>query len=72
MRLDSSNTPTNIGTNSSTYPVLPADVDSTIRVDVNFTDLAGNPEGPFMSAAVGPVVALLPVLSFAETTGECR
>ena len=68
VRLDSSNTPTNIGTNSSTYPVLPADVDSTIRVDVNFTDLAGNPEGPFMSAAVGPVVALLPELSFAETT----
>ncbi|WP_428098640.1 fibronectin type III domain-containing protein [Candidatus Rariloculus sp.] len=68
VRLDSSNTPMNIGTNSSTYPVLPADVDSTIRVDVNFTDLAGNPEGPFMSAAVGPVVALLPELSFAETT----
>ena len=67
VRLDSSNNPTNVGTNSSTYTVLPADVDSTIRVDVSFTDDAGNLEGPLMSTAVGPVVALLPVLSFAET-----
>ena len=67
VRLDSSNNPTNVGTNSSTYTVLPADVDSTIRVDVSFTDGAGNLEGPLMSTAVGPVVALLPVLSFAET-----
>ena len=72
MRLDGTNTPTNVGTNSNTYPVLPADVDSTIRVDVTFTDGAGNLEGPLMSTAVGPVVALLPVLSFAETHGECR
>ena len=68
VRLDSTNNPTNVGTNSSTYTVLPADVDSTIRVDVSFTDGAGNLEGPLMSAALGPVVALLPVLSFAETT----
>ena len=68
VRLDSLNNVTNVGTNSSTYTVLPTDVDSTIRVDVSFTDGAGNPEGPLMSTAVGPVVALLPVLSFAETT----
>ena len=68
VRLDSSNNPTNVGTNSSTYTVLPTDVDSTIRVDVSFTDLAGNLEGPLSSPAVGPVVALLPELSFAETT----
>ena len=67
VRLDGTNNPTNVGTNSSTYTVLPADVDSTIRVDVSFTDLAGNLEGPLMSTAVGPVVALLPELSFAET-----
>ena len=67
VRLDSSNNPTNVGTNSSTYTVLPADVGFTIRVDVSFTDDAGNLEGPLMSTAVGPVVALLPVLSFAET-----
>ena len=47
--------------------MLPTDVDSTIRVDVSFTDGAGNLEGPLMSAAVGPVVALLPELSFAQT-----
>ena len=68
VRLDSLNDPTNVGTNSSTYTVLPEDVDSTIRVDVSFTDGAGNLEGPLMSTAVGPVVALLPELSFAETT----
>ena len=68
VRLDGTNNPTNVGTNSNTYTVLPADVDSTIRVDVSFTDGAGNLEGPLMSTAVGPVVALLPVLSFAETT----
>ena len=68
VRLDSLNNPTNVGTNSHTYTVLAVDVDSTIRVDVSFTDLAGNLEGPLSSAAVGPVVALLlPVLSFAET-----
>ena len=67
VRLDSSNNPTNVGTNSSTYTVLPADVGFTIRVDVSFTDGAGNLEDPLMSTAVGPVVALLPVLSFAET-----
>ena len=72
MRLDSTNNPTNVGTNSSTYTVLPADVDFTIRVDVSFTDGAGNLEGPLMSTALGPVVALLPVLSFAETHGGCR
>ena len=34
---------TNVGTDSSSYTVSSADVDSTIRVDVSFTDLAGNP-----------------------------
>ena len=68
--VDSTNNVTDIGTNSNTYTVLPTDVDSTIRVDVSFTDGAGNPEGPLSSAAVGPVVAVLPVLSFAETRVE--
>ena len=67
VRLDSTNNPTNVGTNSNTYTVLPADVDSTIRVDVSFTDGAGNLEGPLMSTAVGPVMASLPELSFAES-----
>ena len=67
VRLDSLNNPINVGTNSHTYTVLPADVGFTIRVDVSFTDGADNLEDPLMSAAVGPVVALLPVLSFAET-----
>ena len=67
VRLDSSSMETPVGDNSGAYTVLPADVGGTIRVDVSFTDLAGNPEGPLSSAAVGPVVALLPELSFAQT-----
>ena len=67
VRLDSSNNPTNVGENSNTYTVLPTDVDSTIRVDVSFIDGAGNPEDPLSSLAVGPVMALLPELSFADT-----
>ena len=34
----------------------PLDVDSTIRVDVSFTDLAGNSEGPLPSEATAAVV----------------
>ena len=47
---------TDIGTDSS-YTVSSADVGSTIRVEVSFTDGEGNPEGPLASDAVGPAVA---------------
>ena len=48
---------TPVGTNSSSYTVSSADVDSTIRVDVSFIDGAGNPEGPLASDAVPAVAA---------------
>ena len=48
---------TPVGANSSSYTVSSADVGSTIRVDVSFTDLAGNPEGPLASDAVPAVPA---------------
>ncbi len=47
---------TAVGTDSS-YTVSSADVGSTIRVDVSFTDGAGNPEGPLPSDAVPAVAA---------------
>ena len=49
-------TETNIGTNSRTYSPTSSDVDSTIRVDVSFTDGASNAE-TVPSDPVGPVVA---------------
>ena len=48
---------TPVGTNSFSYTVSSADVGSTIRVDVSFTDGAGNPEGPLASDAVPAVAA---------------
>ena len=67
VRVDTSNTETAIaGATSGTYVPVVADVDSTIKVRVSFTDAAGNDEGPLESEAVGPVVAAaLPELSFA-------
>ena len=48
-------TENNVGTNS-THTVSSSDVDSTIRVDVRFTDLAGNSEGPLPSEATAQVL----------------
>ena len=50
-------TETPIGTDSNNYTVLSADVGNTIRVDVSFTDGAGNSEGPLASAETAVVVA---------------
>ena len=50
-----SNSTTNVGSNS-TYTVSSSDVGSTIRVDVSFTDLAGNSEGPLPSEATAQVL----------------
>ena len=55
VRVDSSANETYVGTNSSSYSPTSADVGSTLRVGVSFTDDAGNPEGPLPSGAVGPV-----------------
>ena len=50
VRVAPDSTATDLGTDS-TYTVSSSDVDSTIRVDVKFTDLAGNSEGPLPSEA---------------------
>ena len=63
VRVDTANTETPVGTDSSAYTPEAADVDSTIRVEVSFTDNAGNAEDPLASAATAPVAALVPVLS---------
>ena len=63
VRIAPDSTETNVGTDSTTYTVSSSDVDSTIRVDVSFTDLAGNSEGPLPSeatAAVVPAAGLCP------------
>ena len=57
VRVDATDTETPIGTDSNNYMVLSADVGSTIRVDVSFTDGAGNSEGPLASAETAVVVA---------------
>ena len=64
VRVATDSTETDIGTNSSRYSPGYSDVGSTIRVDVRFTDGAGNAEGPLASVAVGPVAA-------PTTTGTC-
>ena len=50
-------TETPIGIFSNNYTVVSADAGSTIRVDVSFTDGAGNSEGPLASAETAVVVA---------------
>ena len=42
-------TETNIGTDSSAYTLTADDEGKQVRVDVTFTDDAGNPEGPLPS-----------------------
>ena len=56
VRIAPDSTVTNLGIDSSTYTVSSSDVDSTIRIDVSFTDLAGNSEGPLPSKATAAVV----------------
>ena len=55
VRVATGGTETDLGTNS-TYTVSSSDVASTIRVDVSFTDLAGNSEGPLPSEATAQVL----------------
>ena len=55
VRVDGSNTETQVGTDSSTYTPEAADVGSTIRVEVSFTDNAGNAEDPLASDVTAPV-----------------
>ena len=57
VRVDASDNETNVGTDSETYDPVAADVGSSLRVDVSFTDDAGNAEGPLSSDATAAVVA---------------
>ena len=57
VRVATDSTETDIGTNSSRYSPTYADVGSTIRVEVSFTDGAGNAEGPLASVATAAVAA---------------
>ena len=64
----------NVGTNSRTYTLTPADEGKTIRVTVHFVDNAGNGEGPIESAVhpprgtVGP--AAPPSLNLVSNTSQ--
>ncbi len=55
VQVASDDTETDVG-NNSTYTVSSSDEGSTIRVDVSFTDLASNPEGPLPREATAAVV----------------
>ena len=57
---DGSSNPTNIGTNSSTYAPVAADVGKKIRVEISFTDSGGNAEGPLASNAVPEAGTVVP------------
>ena len=48
---------TDIGADQSTYKLRTADAGSTIEVEVTFTDVAGNSEGPLTSAATDVVAS---------------
>ncbi len=65
VRVDSSNTETDVGTDS-TYELVDGDVGNTIKVEVSFTDDAGFPEGPLTSDATG-TVAGMPGITVSET-----
>ena len=58
VRVDASNNEVDIsGATSSNYMPAATDIDSTLRVDVSFTDDAGTAEGPLSSDATAAVVA---------------
>ena len=56
--VDASNTETEVGTDSNTYTPVAADLGSTIRVEVSFTDAAGHAEDPLASDATAAVTAM--------------
>ena len=58
LRVASDDTETDIGSDQHTYVVQPADVGSTIKVEVEFDDDDGNGEGPLESDATAAVVRM--------------
>ena len=69
VRVDAADVVTDIGTDSSTYTLLAADLGSTIRVYVGFTDDAGNPEGPIPSDPTAEVTVPVTIESQHEEIG---
>ena len=67
IRVDSSNSPTNIGNDSSSYTIVAADLGSRIKVKVTFTDDANNSEN-LESDLTGTVAPPLPTVNIAEGT----
>ena len=61
------------GATSRTYTLVADDVGKTIKVEVGFTDMGGNPETR-TSSAQGPVTAIAPGApnSFTATAGDAR
>ena len=55
------------GATASTYTLVGADEGNTVKVEVSFTDDAGNAEGPLTSAVTGSVAS--PLLSVADASG---
>ena len=60
VRVDSSNNETDVGTESITYSPASSDVGSTIKVEVSFTDGAGNAETVTSDATAAVVAAAGP------------
>ena len=70
VRVDSTNTETPIaGATSSTYVLVAADIGSTIKVRVSFTDGADNPAGPLVSVATAVVPVTVTIAASHDRIG---
>ena len=69
IRVDSSNNPSDIGADSSTYTVVDDDVDNTIKVKVTFRDYHGFEE-VLESAATATVVEASAAIVLVKNTGQ--
>ena len=72
VRVDASDNETDIGTNSNNYTLMDADIGSTIRVEVSFTDSAGNVEEPLVSDAYPANGTVLAGGGICDRTAEVR
>ena len=72
VRVDALDNETDIGTNSNNYTLMDADIGSTIRVEVSFTDSAGNEEEPLVSNAYPANGTVLAGGGICDRTAEVR
>ena len=72
VRVDALDNETDIGTNSNNYTLMDADIGSTIRVEVSFTDSAGNEEEPLVSDAYPANGTVLAGGGICDRTAEVR